>query len=118
MLFGSKYSRIVRFQHVIVIAETRRLLEEEVEAVMQGKLWAEKPNELVSELSETCRSYMPDQIQIAKRAKEFLTPPAAACKLEIIPAYDVAADLAILAIQVCTRCVPCIVHLIVLIVSV
>ena len=72
------------------------------EAAMQEKREREqRPRDVLAELSSTCKTFLPDQIQLAKQCRHLLKHPSAACKLAILSDEDAPEDQAALQIQVC-----------------
>lgn len=82
-------------------AETEWLVKEEEAAKKEKESRKQLPKDVLSELSSTCRTYLPEQIKLAKRTHHVLRLPTAACKLAILCEDDTATDCAVLQIQVC-----------------
>lgn len=91
----------------VVLAETERRIGEEEAAKEELSSREERPKDLLSELSSSCRTYLPDQLKLAKRSHQTLRPPIAACKLKILREEEGAADCATLQIQVCPLAFKC-----------
>ena len=83
-----------------MLAETERLIKEEEAARKEENEREQRPRDVLDELSRTCRTYLPDQIKLAKRSHHILKHPSAACKLAILCKEDAPEDQAVLQIQV------------------
>ncbi len=83
-----------------MLAENERVMREEEVAMKEKDKRAQRPGDVLAELSSACKTYLPDQIKLAKRCDIFLEHPTAACKLAILCEEETPEDEAALQIQV------------------